>query len=143
MKTALCFFPVSPAPSIAVSLASLRFTATMSTKRPSYVSTDVDNPQQDDARVAENSDRRPSKLESLFPKEFHAKDPEKSRSIDKGVEAGFASGNDLPAYEGEEFSRGAGEVVTTAEDLVTRIINVEDDPSLDPWTFRTFFLGTS
>jgi hypothetical protein len=30
---------------------------------------------------------------------------------------------------------------TTAKDLVTEILLVEDDPSLNPWTFRTWFIG--
>jgi hypothetical protein len=29
----------------------------------------------------------------------------------------------------------------TARDFVTEIIHAEDDPSLNPWTFRTWFLG--
>jgi hypothetical protein len=29
----------------------------------------------------------------------------------------------------------------TAKDLVTEVIAAEDDPSLSPWTFRTWFLG--
>lgn len=29
----------------------------------------------------------------------------------------------------------------TAKDLVTEVILAEDDPSLSPWTFRTWFLG--
>ncbi len=29
----------------------------------------------------------------------------------------------------------------TAKDLVTEILLVEDDPSLNPWTFRTWFVG--
>lgn len=32
--------------------------------------------------------------------------------------------------------------VTTAKDLVTEIIDAVDDPTLSPWTFRTWFLGT-
>jgi len=31
---------------------------------------------------------------------------------------------------------------TTARELVTEILAVEDDPSLNPYTFRMFFLGT-
>jgi hypothetical protein len=31
--------------------------------------------------------------------------------------------------------------VETARDIVTSIITAEDDPSLSPWTFRTWFLG--
>lgn len=45
-----------------------------------------------------------------------------------------------PPYEGEEDRRGSI-VVTTAEDLVTQVIGLEDDPSLSPWTFRAMFLG--
>jgi hypothetical protein len=83
----------------------------------------------------EDTNRRTSKVAGLFPKEFHAQDP--PFPDDKKVEHGLGTG--LPAYEGEDRAR---EAVSTAEDLVTRVINVEDDPSLDPWTFRTFFLGS-
>jgi hypothetical protein len=38
---------------------------------------------------------------------------------------------------------GGEGAVETNEDLVTRVIHVEDDPSLNPWTFRVFFLGTA
>jgi hypothetical protein len=31
--------------------------------------------------------------------------------------------------------------VKTPKDLVTEIILAEDDPTLNPWTFRTWFLG--
>ena len=30
---------------------------------------------------------------------------------------------------------------TTARDLVTEILTIEDDPSLNPWTFRMWFIG--
>jgi hypothetical protein len=29
----------------------------------------------------------------------------------------------------------------TAEDIVTHVIAVDDDPTLSPWTFRMFFVG--
>jgi hypothetical protein len=29
----------------------------------------------------------------------------------------------------------------TAEDLVTEVIHATDDPTLNPWTFRAWFLG--
>jgi hypothetical protein len=29
----------------------------------------------------------------------------------------------------------------TAEDFVTEVIHARDDPTLNPWTFRTLFLG--
>jgi hypothetical protein len=30
---------------------------------------------------------------------------------------------------------------SSARDLVTEVLLVEDDPTLNPWTFRTFFVG--
>lgn len=33
--------------------------------------------------------------------------------------------------------------LNTAEDIVTTVIHVEDDPTLNPWTFRMFFIGMS
>ena len=32
-------------------------------------------------------------------------------------------------------------VLRNERDIVTHIISVDDDPSLNPWTFRSFFLG--
>lgn len=32
-------------------------------------------------------------------------------------------------------------VVTDAKQLVTRVLHVDDDPTLSPYTFRAFFLG--
>jgi hypothetical protein len=32
-------------------------------------------------------------------------------------------------------------VLRNERDIVTHIISVEDDPSLNPWTFRSFFIG--
>jgi hypothetical protein len=29
----------------------------------------------------------------------------------------------------------------TATDFITEVIHAEDDPSLNPWTFRTWFVG--
>lgn len=33
------------------------------------------------------------------------------------------------------------EVLTDARDLVTHVISVEDDPGLNPWTFRVLVIG--
>jgi hypothetical protein len=32
-------------------------------------------------------------------------------------------------------------VLSDERDIATRIISVDDDPSLNPWTFRAFFIG--
>ena len=47
-----------------------------------------------------------------------------------------------PPYDGEH-DRKASVAVETAEDLVTRVIDVEDDPTMNVWTFRMWFLGRS
>jgi hypothetical protein len=63
-----------------------------------------------------------------------------SRDGSKEKEAGLYS-NDVPAYtdvEGQEEEIH----LNTAEDIVTHVIDLDDDPTLNPWTFRMFFLGT-
>ncbi len=47
-----------------------------------------------------------------------------------------------PTYHADaEDHFGETAVVTTAKDLVTHVLHVQDDPSLNPWTFRMYFLG--
>jgi hypothetical protein len=45
------------------------------------------------------------------------------------------------AYDIEASSEDDNVVVSTAEEIVTKVIHVDDDPTLNPWTFRMFFLG--
>jgi hypothetical protein len=45
------------------------------------------------------------------------------------------SDNDI---EGEKESKGRLE---SARDLVTAVLSLEDDPTLNPWTFRMWFIG--
>jgi hypothetical protein len=109
--------------------------------RPSYERADTDA---ENVGRTSGTERRGSKIDQLFPKEFHGTEPIKPAFDEKRAEEGSGneSGGDLPRYEGDEYNRRFSMVATTAEDLVTQVINVEDDPSLNPWTFRTFFLGT-
>ena len=47
-----------------------------------------------------------------------------------------------PIYNAEADDHfGETAVLSTAKDLVTHIVHVQDDPSLSPWTFRMFFIG--
>jgi hypothetical protein len=66
----------------------------------------------------------------------HSKDGSKEK------EGGFYNDQEMPVYtdmEGQE-----GEIhLETAEDIVTHVIDVDDDPTLNPWTFRMFFIGTA
>ncbi|KAJ3739221.1 OPT oligopeptide transporter protein-domain-containing protein [Lentinula detonsa] len=50
-------------------------------------------------------------------------------------------GADIESLPEGEFD-GSGELaLNDARDITTHVITVEDDPSLNPWTFRAFFLG--
>jgi hypothetical protein len=48
-------------------------------------------------------------------------------------------------YVDPEIPIGEGDIkeLSTAEDIVTTVIHVDDDPTLNPWTFRMFFIGSS
>lgn len=49
--------------------------------------------------------------------------------------------NDGVDYSSDDFGEGRTRPIETAEDLVSKIIHVEDDKTLNPITFRTIFLG--
>lgn len=66
-----------------------------------------------------------------------AKDALKRDSSSDGKEPGVLE-EAVPAYESSD-----GLVISTAEDITTHVLHVDDDPTLNPWTFRMFFLGTS
>jgi len=48
----------------------------------------------------------------------------------------------MPNYDEHDGGINDGEVkvMHSAEDLMTNVIDVDDDPSLNPWTFRMWFL---
>jgi hypothetical protein len=52
---------------------------------------------------------------------------------------------ELPPHASDdaELNIGEGDIkaLDTAEDIVTTVIHVDDDPTLNPWTFRMFFIG--
>ena len=79
---------------------------------------------------------------------------------------GMATGNDSSSKEAERFEyldsktpnvtaleyaasdeekQGdqEGTAPRTARDLVTEVLAVEDDPTVNPWTFRMWFIGLS
>jgi hypothetical protein len=41
----------------------------------------------------------------------------------------------------ESMTGSVSAVLQNERDIVTHVISVDDDPSLNPWTFRSFFLG--
>ena len=46
-----------------------------------------------------------------------------------------------PAYDEEEAGHTGKLRVENAEQLVTSVLSVDDDPTLNAWTFRMWFLG--
>jgi hypothetical protein len=48
--------------------------------------------------------------------------------------------SEVPTYDGDPENARA-KVITDAKDIVTTILHVEDDVSLNPWTFRMFSIG--
>jgi hypothetical protein len=53
----------------------------------------------------------------------------------------YKATNSLPIYFEEDGSELYNNPVETAKDLVTEVIHARDDPTLNPWTFRVWFLG--
>jgi len=60
---------------------------------------------------------------------------------------GFNHDDAVPQYEeaeNEEVVRDGAQLtdkVETAADIITKVIHVDDDPEMNPLTFRTFFVG--
>lgn len=54
-----------------------------------------------------------------------------------------AKSTESPEYRDEEGQYESTIHLDTAKDIVTTVIDLDDDPTLNPWTFRTFFLGES
>jgi len=66
-----------------------------------------------------------------------------SSSFDDGSK-NMVSSESLVRYETNdvEFLRVEKPVVANMEEIALKALHVDDDPSLNPWTFRMFFLGT-
>ena len=45
------------------------------------------------------------------------------------------------ADDADDEEEGIEEILADARDLITHVISVEDDPSLNPWTFRVLIIG--
>jgi hypothetical protein len=68
---------------------------------------------------------------------------EKTHAVESGeVETANHVTSEEVSYDedGEEHYTRPAE---TAEDLVTEVLHVHDDPTLNPWTFRVWFIGNS
>jgi hypothetical protein len=68
---------------------------------------------------------------------------EPSLANEKQADFGVETSEKVPYSKTDvESTTGTGTAVLRNErDLVTHVISVHDDPSLNPWTFRSFFIG--
>jgi len=53
----------------------------------------------------------------------------------------YKKSNSLPFYTDEDAEQLYTVPAHTAKDLVTEVIHARDDPTLNAWTFRVWFLG--
>jgi len=82
-------------------------------------------------------------IEDLTRANVETSDPEKSLGSHDHIEELKEKGKgDVESVLVEEASVDDDEVIETAEQLVTQVISLDDDPSLSPWTFRVLILGT-
>jgi len=56
---------------------------------------------------------------------------------DNGHETGVGPEDDVEPM----IKTDVTDVLQNERDLVAHVVSIEDDPSLNPWTFRSFFVG--
>ena len=104
----------------------------MAALRPTYSRADTDI-------VSPTTD---TSLESATNDSYKPFEKYDSRNDLLNEKSATVEGTALPTYDAEADNHfGEADVLTTAKDLVTHVLHVDDDPSLSPWTFRMFFLG--
>lgn len=84
----------------------------------------------------------PASLEDLrtCPKPVEEKTLPNEKDVKNEVDINADSVTSYGEAVGETVESSA-KVLETADDIVTQVLAVEDDPSINPWTFRMFFLG--
>ena len=66
---------------------------------------------------------------------------EDTKSIEKD-RVSMTSTDNLIRYESNDIEdTGRLQVVANMEEIALKALHVDDDPSLNPWTFRMFILG--
>jgi hypothetical protein len=94
-----------------------------------------------EVKATQVDDRR-SDEEEAYDQHSSGESNEKQQVLGKGVvgvqeKAHGDDHGDLETLQGG----AAKKPLETEEDIVTNVIDVDDDPSLSPWTFRMFFIG--
>jgi hypothetical protein len=64
------------------------------------------------------------------------------KALDSSPHTSQFDGDSTYVYEKDNMARDeTGRIVVETSELAITALHVDDDPSLSPWTFRTFFLG--
>ena len=64
------------------------------------------------------------------------------KALDSSRPASDSEGNSVYVYEKDNMvCDDTGRIVVETSELAITALHVDDDRSLSPWTFRTFFLG--
>lgn len=93
----------------------------------------MDSPRETEVVYDEKSHEAPAITKNS--ESIDSKDAKNDKFAETPYETEISSSSD------EEGRGGEVNALETAEDIVTAIINVDDDPTLNPWTFRMFFIG--
>jgi hypothetical protein len=89
-------------------------------------------PEQHIAHDSETNDSMINEKTAFEDVKDSASDPEPNSKTDSDF---------VPHYGGEDADAVTLGEITATEDIVAKVIDLTDDPSQDPWTFRTFFIG--
>jgi len=104
----------------------------MASQRPAYARPDTDL----SMGVAIDSKAQEAGSNDIYNNDEKSSEANERGDFEVVTEAG------LPTYDVQaEDHFGEADVVNTAKDIVTHVLHVDDDPSLNPWTFRMFFIG--
>jgi len=90
-----------------------------------------------DPKVAEEAPEVNEKIKDVKEKEFGLNSP----STETSSLQGRTKNPPPPIYIEEGIEGHHNAPVQSARDIVTEILHAKDDPTLNPWTFRVWFLG--
>lgn len=85
----------------------------------------------------QGSDVHPDGYPTMTNKKSSTSD---EKSLERDEKSYYAKA-DVEATSDPPSDDASGIVLHTERDIATHVITVDDDPSLNPWTFRAFFLG--
>jgi hypothetical protein len=136
-------YRLSESPSIHYPSVHLASDDRMAGPRPGFTRHDTDNI--DMSHIPPSSSKQ-----HVDTPEFHDRKAKDGATVEVTTQLGPDAkhsdhGGDLsPESSSEDFGHGQiTKTIETAKDITTNVLHVDDDPTLDPYTFRVFFLGES